>query len=122
MTFKSALWGVLALVVSFGVGWLSGASGRTAAELTQQQSDVRVALAEARAQVLEGRVSLFQINFGDASRQFDLARTTVERLQTRLREMGQAERAGRLQIGTGASVRRAAPGGRPGPWGPGRRR
>ena len=98
MTFKTALWAAVALVVTFGVGWFTGASGRTAAEMTQQQSDLRSALTEARALVLEGRVSLFQINFGDASRQFDQARTTVERLQTRLRELGQADRAGRLQI------------------------
>lgn len=53
---------------------------------------------EARALVLEGRVSLFLVNFGDASARFTRAGEVVERLQGRLREAGQAERAGRLEI------------------------
>jgi hypothetical protein len=38
------------------------------------------------------------VNFGDASRQFEQARATVERIQTRMRESGDVERAGRLEI------------------------
>ena len=53
---------------------------------------------EARALVLEGTVALFQSNFGDATKRFESARVAVERIQTALRETGQAERAGRLEV------------------------
>ncbi len=43
-------------------------------------------------------MSLFLVNFGDASKRFEEARGLVEKAQTRLRETGQAERAGRLEI------------------------
>jgi hypothetical protein len=89
---------VLALVVSFGVGWLSGASGRAAAEQQLAAAEERANFAQARALIGDGRVSLFLVNFGDASRRFEEARGVVERMQTKLRELGQAERAGRLEI------------------------
>jgi hypothetical protein len=98
VTIKSVTWGIVVLATVFAVGWVWGASGRSAVALTQEQSEIRGSMTDARALVLEGRVSLFQANFGDASRSFDAARTAVERLQTRLRESGQADRAGRLQI------------------------
>ena len=58
----------------------------------------RADLNEARALVLEGNVALFQSNFGDATKRFEAAREAVERMQTALRETGQAERAGRLEV------------------------
>ena len=58
----------------------------------------RADLNEARALVLEGKVAVFQLNFGDASKRFEAARVAVERMQTALRETGQAEPAGRLEV------------------------
>jgi hypothetical protein len=58
----------------------------------------RAELHEARALVLEGNLAVFQLNFGDAAKKFDAARAAVERMQTALRETGQAERAGRLEV------------------------
>ena len=59
------------LIVMLGVGYLWGASGRfslqNALDDTRQQLD----LAEARGALLEARVSLYNVNFGDASRHFD---------------------------------------------------
>jgi hypothetical protein len=89
---------ILALVVAFGVGWLAGASGRAAIEQQLVASEERANFAQARALIGDGRVSLFLVNFGDASRRFEEARGVVERMQTKLRELGQAERAGRLEI------------------------
>ena len=62
------------------------------------RADTQRGLADARTLILEGRVSLFLVNFGEASQRFDAARTLVERVQLSLRETGQSERAGRLQI------------------------
>jgi len=89
---------ILALVVAFGVGWLAGGTGRAAIEQQLAASEERANFAQARALIGDGRVSLFLVNFGDASRRFEEARGVVERMQTKLRELGQAERAGRLEI------------------------
>ena len=75
-----------------------GASGRSDVEQARRAAVHRADLNEARALVLEGNVALFQSNFGDATKRFDAARATVERIQTALRETGEAERAGRLEI------------------------
>jgi hypothetical protein len=88
----------LALVITFGVGWLSGASGRATIEQELAQSQERAEFSQARALISDGRVSLFLVNFGDASKRFEEAKGVVEKMQTRLREVGQAERAGRLEI------------------------
>ena len=101
---------VLALVVSFGVGWLAGAAGRGAAEQQLAAAEERANFAQVRALIGDGRVSLFLVNFGDASRRFEEARGVVEKVQTKLRESGQAERAGRLEIACRTSRRPAAGG------------
>ena len=89
---------VLALVVSFGIGWLTGAAGKTTLVQQVTAAEERANFAQVRALIGDGRVSLFLVNFGDASRRFEEARGLVEQVQTRLRESGQAERAGRLEI------------------------
>ena len=90
---------VTAIVLGAAVaGWMYGASGRSEAEEARRAAVQRADLNEARALVLEGNVALFQSNFGDATKRFDAARAAVERMQTALRETGQAERAGRLEV------------------------
>jgi hypothetical protein len=79
-------------------GWLYGASGRSDVEQARRAAVQRADLQEARALVLEGNVALFQLNFGDGAKKFEAARGAVERIQAALRETGQAERAGRLEV------------------------
>ena len=79
-------------------GWLYGASGRSDLEQSRRAAVQRAELSEARALVLEGNLAIFQLNFGDAVKRYESARAAVERIQTALRETGQAERAGRLEI------------------------
>lgn len=79
-------------------GWLYGASGRSDAEQARRAAVHQADLQEARSLVLEGQVAIYQLNFGDAARQFDAGRVVVERMQAALRETGQAERAGRLEV------------------------
>ncbi len=55
-------------------------------------------LSEARALILDGQVQIFLVNFGAASQRYEAARAAIERVQVALRETGQAERAGRLEI------------------------
>lgn len=98
MTLKSTAWVGAAVLLALGAGWVWGASGRAAAVTAQRAAANRADLAEARALVLDGRVSLFRKNFGDAGARFHDASGLVQGVQIRLRETGQAERAGRLQI------------------------
>lgn len=97
---------VLAVVVSLAIGWVWGASGKSAVDRERRVLEQRADVETARAAILSGRVSLFLNNFGDASKAFENARLALEQLQVRLREVGQAERAGRVEIVL-ASVRDA---------------
>jgi hypothetical protein len=89
---------LLALVVAAVGGWFVGSSGRSAAERAETVSLMRAEFAESRALVLEGRVSLFVSNFGDAIERFQRANVLIGRIQRQLREIGQVEQAGRLEI------------------------
>jgi hypothetical protein len=92
--------GIVALIVLAAglAGWMFGASGRSEIEQARRAAEHRADLNEARALVLEGNIAVFQLNFGDASKRFESARAAIERIQTALRETGQAERAGRLEV------------------------
>jgi hypothetical protein len=96
----SRTFGIITLlaIALFGIGWIVGASGRSAAVEERRGFEQRASFAEARAHVLEGRVNLFQVNFGAASQQFDRGRAVIESLQTHLREQGDADRAGKLEV------------------------
>ena len=91
-------WIAGAVVLAGAAGWVWGASGKSAVELERRAIEERAALTEARALVLDGRVSLFLSNFGDASRHFQAAGVILVSAQRRLRETSQAERAGQLEI------------------------
>ena len=89
---------MLAAAVVFLAGWFIGASGSSTVEQERRDAVARAEFAEARARVLEGRVHLFQSNFGQASKAFDAARALVATSQTRLRQVGDAARAGQLEV------------------------
>jgi hypothetical protein len=98
VSLRLLAWCLLATAVVFGVGWYAGASGRNALEQDRREAVARADFADARAQVLAGRVSLFQSNFGDANRAFIAAQDIVLRAQTRLRQIGDAAKAGQLEV------------------------
>lgn len=86
--FKLVLIVAVLLVVAFGagVGWTRSKmmTAEGAVDQVRQQLD----LAEARGHLLEARVSLYNVNFGDAQRQLDDAKGPL----TRARDRAQAER------------------------------
>jgi hypothetical protein len=98
VTLKIAGWAALALVVTFGVGWYVGASGSAALEQQRRDAVANAEFSDARAYILEGRVRLFQSNFGQANESFDKARASVVGAQTRLRQLGDAAKAGQLEV------------------------
>ena len=80
---RLVLVGVVAAIVLLGLGYAWGVSGRgelqSSLEQTQQQLDV----AEARWHVLDARVSLYNMNFGDASRKLEEAKDPLRRIRQR---------------------------------------
>jgi hypothetical protein len=80
---------VVALVVCLGLGYAWGVSGRDVLESALDDSRQQLDLAEARGAVLDARVSLYNNNFGDASRRLEDAKEPLRRVKTRY----QAQRA-----------------------------
>ena len=76
------------MVVAFGVGFGWAASGRSAAERARDDAKQELDLAAARGYILEARVSLYNVNFGDAQRQLDDAKAPL----TRARDRAQADK------------------------------
>lgn len=89
---------ILGLIALLGAGWVWGASGKSTVDQERRRVELRADYEEARAELLDGRVSLFLNNFGDATKHFEMARLALEHLQSKLREVAQAERAGRVEI------------------------
>jgi hypothetical protein len=95
---KLIAWVTVAACVAVAAGWMWGAAGKSAVDQSFRGAQEQLDFSQAEARILDGRVSLYQVNFGDASRRFESARTFVLQAQVRLREIGQAERAGRLEV------------------------
>jgi cellobiose-specific phosphotransferase system component IIA len=86
----------VALLVCLGLGFAWGGSGRselrTALDEAQQQLDV----AEARGQILDARVSLYNNNFGDAARHLEEAKVPLQRVKQRYQDARNNEAASRI--------------------------
>jgi hypothetical protein len=98
VNLKTVLGVATAMALAVLAGWMWGASGKAAVTLERRVSAERADFAEARADLLDARLSLLGSNFGDAAKSLDRARRIIADVQVRLRETGQAERAGRVEI------------------------
>jgi len=100
-TSKLILSVVIALIVCLGLGFGWGSAGRgelrTALDDTKQQLD----LAEARGQILDARVSLYNNNFGDASRHFEDAKAPLRRIKQRSQDAGNRDAASGIDAALG---------------------
>jgi hypothetical protein len=83
----------VAVIVALGLGFGWGASGRVELRAALDDAKQQLDLAEARGQILEGRVSLYNNNFGDASRHFEDAKAPLRRITTRYQDGGKREAA-----------------------------
>ena len=86
---RIALTGLVMLIVVLGLGYAWGVSGRMALETTLEASKQQLDLAEARGAILDARVSLYNNNFGDASRRLEDAKEPLRRLRQRWQEAGE---------------------------------
>jgi hypothetical protein len=87
---------VAALIVAVGLGFAWGASGRFTIQNAFDGMQERLDLAEARGHILEARVSLFNVNFGDASRHFENAKPPLRRIRERYQQLGRNAAAGSI--------------------------
>jgi hypothetical protein len=88
---KLAAAGVLLLVLALGGAYWWGASGRSTAQDALEGLQQRLDLAEARGYILEARVSLYNVNFGDAQRQLDDAKAPLTRARDRAQQQDKKE-------------------------------
>lgn len=84
---------IVLLVVTLGLGYAWGAAGRVTAQRALDDAKQQLDLAEARGRILEARVSLYNVNFGDAQRQLGDAKAPLTRARDRARDDGKREAA-----------------------------
>jgi hypothetical protein len=87
---------IVVVIVTLGVGFLWGASGRFAIQNALDETKQRLDLAEARGALLEARLSLYNSNFGDAGRHFEEAKAPLRGARERYQQIGKNAAAGSL--------------------------
>jgi hypothetical protein len=85
--------------LGLGFGW--GASGQRGLQTALDDARQQLDLAEARGQILDARVSLYNNNFGDASRHFEDAKPPLRRVKQRYQDDGQRDGAARIDAALG---------------------
>jgi hypothetical protein len=85
------LTGLVVVLVVLGLGYAWGASGRSAMQTGLDEARQRLDIAEARGLVLDARVSLYNMNFGDASRRFEDAKDPLRRIRQRYVDAGSTD-------------------------------
>ena len=76
-TLKAILAMLAALALAVLGGWIWGSAGGARAEDALARAGAGLHLANARGNLLAARVSLFEVNFGDASRSLESARADL---------------------------------------------
>jgi hypothetical protein len=87
---------VFAVVVCVGLGFAWGAGGRAGLETALEESREDLDFADARVHLLEARVSLYNVNFGDASAHFEVAKPPLRRIRQRYQDAGKNDAAGSI--------------------------
>lgn len=87
---------IVALIVALGIGYAWGSSGRFTIERTLEQTQQQLDLAEARGRILDARVALYNVNFGDANRNLEEAKAPLRRVRERYQENGKSDAAGSI--------------------------
>ena len=93
---KLILSAIVTAIVILGLGYAWGASGRFSVEHALDDARQQLDLAEARGALLEARVSLYNMNFGDASRHFEDSKAPLRRARERYQQMGKNDAAGSI--------------------------
>lgn len=86
----------VAVLVALGVGWAWGASGKADITRALRVAELQNGLLKGRAAVLDARLDIYSVNFGDASRHFEAALDALRASEARLNDLGRQEDAKRL--------------------------
>jgi len=87
----------VALLVALGGGWAWGAMGRSDLNHALGIAELRADLLEARAAALDARLDIYSVNFGEASRHLEVARSALRAANARLSDLGRPEDVERLK-------------------------
>lgn len=90
-TGRNVLIAAAAAIVLIGLGYVWGASGRFTVESALNETRQQLDLAEARGYILEARVSLYNMNFGEASGRMEEAKAPLRRIRQRYVDMGRTD-------------------------------
>lgn len=85
------------LAVALLAGFIWGSSGQPDAARALQVSELRGELLGARAAVLDARVAIYNVNFGEASRHLEDARALLGRADARLKGLGRDDAVAQVQ-------------------------
>lgn len=88
----------VALLVALGVGWAWGGWGRSDINRALRVAELRGDLLEGRAAVLDARLDIYSVNFGEASRHLEAARSALRAADARLKDLSRQEDAKRLEL------------------------
>jgi hypothetical protein len=88
----------VALLVALGAGWVWGASGRSEVTRALRNAELRDGLLEGRAAVLDARLAIYSVNFGEASRHLEAARSALRATDARLNALGRQAESKQLAI------------------------
>ena len=88
----------VALAVALGAGWAWAAWGRSDIARELRIAELRESLLEGRAAVLDARLDIYSVNFGEASRHFEAARSALRTAAARLNGIGRPEDAKRVAL------------------------
>lgn len=93
ITLKAVLAMLVALALAVLGGWIWGARGHWRAEDALARAGVGLHLANARGNMLAARVNLFEVNFGDASRNLERAKADLVTAAEGFDRMGLSDEA-----------------------------
>ena len=85
------------MAVALLAGWIWGTLGQSEMAGALEAAELRSELLGARAAVLDARVAIYSINFGEASGHLENARGLLERGNHRLTRLGREDEAAHLQ-------------------------
>lgn len=88
---KLGLWVALAIVLAAIAGWLYGWSGGRSASSALANTRLRMNLLEARLQILDARLNLYSVNFGDASRNLEYSKPSLTAARGLLENVGRRD-------------------------------
>ncbi len=91
----------IALIVCLGLGFGWGAAGRSELRTALDDAKQQLDLAEARGQILDGRVSLYNNNFAHASRHFEDAKAPLRRIKQRYQAAGKRDATSGIDAAVG---------------------